>query len=76
MKNFNKIYIFEEGIVSGGINETLCAGFLNNGIKADIHVSAINNEFVSHMSVDCALEKYNLNSDAMYNIIKEDNNER
>ena len=76
LKNFNKIYIFEEGIVSGGINETLCAGFLNNGIKADIHVSAINNEFVSHMSVDCALEKYNLNSDAMYNIIKEDNNER
>lgn len=76
LKHFNKIFIFEEGITSGGINETLCAGFFKNGIKADVHITAIKDEFVPHMSVDSALEKYKLNSNMIYDIIKEESNER
>ena len=76
LKQFNKIYIFEEGIASGGINETLCAGFLKHSINADVHITAIKDEFIPHMGVSDALKKYNLSADAMYDIIKEEENER
>ena len=76
LKKFSKIYIFEEGIASGGINETLCAGFYKNGIKADLRIIAINDEFIEHMSVDEALKKYKLSADSIYDVLKEDENER
>jgi len=76
LKHFDKIYIFEEGIASGGINESLCAGFCINNIKADVVVKAIKDEFIPHMSIESALEEYKLSADAMYEIIKEDENER
>ena len=76
LKRFNKIYIFEEGIQTGGINETICAGVLKHNIKAEVKVYAIDDEFIPHMSVDSAMDKYNLSANAMYNIIKEDKYER
>ena len=76
LKSFNKIYIFEEGILTGGINETLCAGFLKHKINSNVIVEGVSDEFIPHMSVNSALEKYNLSADAMYNIIKEEENER
>lgn len=72
LKKYNNIYIFEEGIASGGINETLCSGFLKNNINAKVHIYAINDEFIPHMSVDDALKMYNLSADAIYNIVNED----
>ena len=76
LKKFSNIYIFEEGIASGGINETLCAGILKNNLNAKVHITAINDEFIPHMSVNSALEKYNLSAEGMYKIIKEEENER
>jgi deoxyxylulose-5-phosphate synthase len=76
LKKFNNIYIFEEGIASGGINETICAGIIKNSINAKVHITAIKDEFIPHMSVNSALNKYNLTADTMYQIIKEEENER
>ena len=75
LKQFRKIFIFEEGIASGGINETICAGLYKNNIKADVIVNAIKDEFIPHMSIENALKKYSLSADAMYEIIKEGENE-
>ena len=75
LKRYNKIYIFEEGILTGGINETLCAGILKHNISAKVIVKAIEDEFVPHMSIDSALEKYNLSAEAIYKIVKEEENE-
>lgn len=76
LKQFSKIYIFEEGIASGGINETLCAGFLKNDITAKVQIFAVNDEFIPQMNVNEALEKYKLSANAIYDILKEDYNER
>ena len=73
LKRFSKIFIFEEGIASGGINETLCAGFIKNGVKSAVKVYAINDEFIPHMSVETALKKYKLDFRSMCEIIKEEN---
>lgn len=76
LKNFNKIFIFEEGILTGGINETLCSGLLKNNITSKVIIKAVTDEFIPHMSVNSALKKYHLTADEMYNIIKEEENER
>lgn len=72
LKKFDNIYIFEEGISSGGINETLCKGLLNNSINAKVKTFAIEDEFIPHMKPEAALKKYKLDADSMYEIIKED----
>ena len=68
--------VFEEGILSGGINETICAGLLKNRTNSKVIVNAIPDEFIPHMSINSALEKYNLSADGMYNVIKEEKDER
>lgn len=72
LKKFDNIYIFEEGIMSGGINETLCSGMVKNSVDARVRVFAVNDEFIPHMSPENALKKYKLDADSMYEIIKED----
>lgn len=72
LKQYDKIFIFEEGVSSGGINETLCSGFIKNNINAKVCINAITDEFIPHMNVNDALKKYNLSADEMYNIVKED----
>ncbi len=74
LEKFNNILIFEEGIKSGGINETLCSGLLANGAKANVKVFAVDDEFIPHMSVDSALKKYKLDADSIYKIIKNEEN--
>ncbi len=71
LKKFDSIFIFEEGIRSGGINETLCSGIVQKGINAKIKVIAIDDEFIPHMKVETALEKLSLDSNSMCKIIKE-----
>lgn len=72
LKKFDNIYIFEEGIASGGINETICSGLIKNSINAKVKVFAVNDEFIPHMKPEKALKKYKLDADSMYQIIKED----
>lgn len=72
LKKFENIYIFEEGIASGGINETICSGLIKNSINAKVKVFAVNDEFIPHMKPESALKKYKLDADSMYQIIKED----
>ena len=71
LKKFSSIFIFEEGIRSGGINETLCSGIIQNGTNAKIKVVAIDAEFVPHMKAETALKKLGLDSDSMYKFVKE-----
>ncbi len=69
--NFKNILIFEEGVRSGGINETICTGLALAGCKASISVYAVNDEFIPHMSTQRTLEKYNLDADSMCRIVRE-----
>ncbi len=66
---YKNVLIFEEGIATGGINETILAGLSLNGFKGNTKVYAVKDEFVSQASVENQLKKYRLDADSMYDII-------
>ncbi len=72
---YKNIMIFEEGIRSGGINETICSKLAENDYKGKINVFAVNDEYVPQCKTDSALKKYCLESDsicrAVVNVIEE-----
>lgn len=70
LKKFSKVLIFEEGIRSGGINETLCYGMFKHNINAAVSVFAIDGEFIPHMKTDIALKKYKLDAESMCSAVK------
>lgn len=68
---FDNILIFEEGIKSGGINETVSSTLALMGYKGKIKVFAVDNEFVSQGSVESQLKRYCLDENSIYKIVKE-----
>lgn len=68
---FKNIIIFEEGIKSGGINESIISGLEALGYKGRVKVYAVDNEFVPQASVESQLKKYKLDTESIYEIIKE-----
>lgn len=75
LKPFDHILIFEEGIRSGGINESICAGLMTRGRNVSVSVTAITDEFIPHMKVEAALRRYQLDSDSIYRMVREGNEE-
>lgn len=69
VQQYKKVYIFEEGILRGGIAEHIVA---KSKIK-DFAISAIDNKFVPAASVSSAREKLGLEAEAIYKTIKGDN---
>ena len=71
-KKFSEIYFFEESVKSGGIAEHFAARLLDSGYKGLYKIFAIDNEFVKSASVDFALNKLKLDSEAMINAVRSD----
>lgn len=69
LKNYKRIYFFEEGIRSGGIAEHLSAELIQNDFGGKYKIIAIENKFVAQSTVESALKKFNLDSDSMVRII-------
>lgn len=67
---FQKIVFFEEGMQTGGINESFVAGLQQAGHRGSVQVFAING-FVPHQSTERALQRFCLDADSMYRIMKE-----
>ena len=62
---FNKIFFFEEGILSGGIGEHFSAGLAQAGYRGKITLSAINDSFVPQGSMEELLKDLGLDADGM-----------
>ncbi len=71
-KGFEKIHFFEEGILAGGIGETLDYELTKIGYTGLYKVTAIEDRFVPHSSVLHALKENNLDAESMYEIMKND----
>lgn len=71
-KKFSKIHFFEEGILAGGIGETLDYELTKIGYIGLYKVTAIEDRFIQHSSVASALIKNELDADSMYRIMKND----
>ncbi len=71
-KGFEKIHFFEEGILAGGIGETLDYELTKIGYTGLYKVTAIEDRFIPHSSVADALKENSLDARSMYEIIKND----
>ena len=70
--NCNKVYFYEEGMKSGGICEHFAIKLFEKGFKGDYSVTAIDNRFVQHASVEESMAELMLDADSIYERIKEE----
>jgi 1-deoxy-D-xylulose-5-phosphate synthase len=68
-KAFSTVLFFEEGIKSGSVAEKFGAQLLESNFSGKYVITAINDEFVKHASVESQLKKYSLDSEGIVNII-------
>lgn len=69
--NFEKIHFFEEGILAGGIAQTFFNMLSNNGYSGEYGITAVEDKFIDHDSVNGTLEKLSLDCDSMVKRIEE-----
>ncbi len=70
INGYNELYIFEEGIRSGGIAEYIASRLLEMNFEGKCTINAIDGEFVPAATVSAAIKRYNLDTDSMIKIIK------
>lgn len=68
MKN---IFFFEEGQRHGGIGESFATMLLENGYGGNFNLTAVDDEFPIHDSVDSQLHKYKLDTAGMVQTVAE-----
>ncbi|MBE6824109.1 MAG: 1-deoxy-D-xylulose-5-phosphate synthase [Ruminococcaceae bacterium] len=71
-KGFEKIHFFEEGILAGGIGETFDYELTKIGYTGLYKVTAIEDRFIPHSKVADAIRNNHLDSQSMYDIMKND----
>ncbi|MBQ7128436.1 MAG: 1-deoxy-D-xylulose-5-phosphate synthase, partial [Clostridia bacterium] len=64
-----KIYIFEEGMKSGGFCEALATSLCEKGYSGKINITAIE-KFVAHSTVGQALKILSLDSESIIKKVK------
>lgn len=69
-RNTKNIYFFEEGIKTGGVGEIFASLLEENGINASYKLYAVPDEFVKQATVNRQIEKYNLDSKSIVEIVK------
>lgn len=65
-----RIFFYEEGMKIGGISEQFSSALSERGFSGKISITAINDRFVRHASVNECLIELGLDSDSIYNDIK------
>ena len=71
IKNVKKVFFFEEGVKSGGVGESFASVVLENKLSPEFILTAFPDCFVKQGKTDSILKQYNLDSDGMYNTVKE-----
>ncbi len=70
--SYDRIVFFEEGILRGGIAESLLAALTLRGWKGNAECIGVNNEFVSAATVAQQLEYYGLDKNSMIKRLRAD----
>ena len=69
---FSDIYFFEEGILQGGIGETIARELSQREHNGRVSIAAVDGEFVQHATVQRALENLSLDAKSMIQTILKD----
>lgn len=67
-----KVLFFEEGMKGGGIGEKFGCDLLLKGFEGKYRLTAVDDEFVAHASVESLMEKYSMSPSEMARILKEE----
>ncbi len=70
LKDFDRVYFFEEGIRKGGIGEQIGSLISENGLKCRYKNTAVDAEFVSSASVNSQICKYKLDQESIIKTVK------
>lgn len=68
--NCKNVFFFEEGMKGGGVGEKFGCELLLKGFKGDYNLTAVEDEFVAHASVNSLMEKYSMSAAKMAAMIK------
>ena len=64
------IYVYTCDILSGGIGDSILEYYSKNSINADVHVLGIDDEFVTHGSINELKKSLNIDIDSLFKMIK------
>lgn len=59
------VLFFEEGMKNGGVAEGFASCLLEKGFKGKYKITAVNDEFVGHASIERLMEKYEMSPEKM-----------
>ncbi|MBR2869560.1 MAG: 1-deoxy-D-xylulose-5-phosphate synthase [Clostridia bacterium] len=65
------VFFFEEGMRSGGVGEKFGCELLLKGFGGRYKLTAVEDEFVPHASVESLIDRYNMSPEKMAQMIKE-----
>lgn len=66
------VFFFEEGMKGGGVGEKFGCELLMKGFKGSYNLTAVEDEFVAHASVNSLMEKYSMSAEKMAALIKKE----
>lgn len=64
-----QIFFFEEGIRAGGIGERLFAALAERGMHPDMHLTAVDDQFVQQATVTSCLHRFGLDRQGMIDAV-------
>ena len=68
--DYDRIFFFEEGILSGGVGQTLASRLLEKQFKGSFRLTAVNDDFVAPATYEQLLDEYGLSSEKMVKTVK------
>lgn len=71
IRNVKKVFMFEEGVKSGGVGESFASVMLENRIGAEFKLTAFPDCFVKQGKTDSIFKQYMLDCDGMVQTVKE-----
>ncbi|MBQ8869389.1 MAG: 1-deoxy-D-xylulose-5-phosphate synthase [Oscillospiraceae bacterium] len=71
INKYDNVIFIEEGVERGSVSELFGSELVKSGFKGKYTTRTLGNGFISHQTVNEALEEYKLDSKNIYKIIKE-----
>lgn len=70
--NSSNVFFFEEGMKGGGVGEKFGCELLLRGFKGGYKLTAVEDEFVTHASVNSLMDKYSMSAEKIARLIKKE----
>ncbi len=71
IRNVKKVFVFEEGVKSGGVGESFASVMLENKLDPEFYLTAFPDCFVKQGKTESIFKQYKLDCDGMVSTVKE-----